>query len=125
MGLGILFGKRFLLLEHTGRSSGLLRRAVLEVIRFDSTNRNYYVVSAFGNRADWFQNICKTPEVRIQVGWRWQESVAEPLDTDESKVEILDYAGRYPKTFKVLVDFSGHIFSCRSGRGSVNWGVLV
>ena len=33
LGLGGLFGKRMLLLNHTGRKSGLPRQAVLEVVQ--------------------------------------------------------------------------------------------
>jgi len=103
-GLGILMGKRFLLLEHTGRKSGLARRAVLEVIRYDATEDVYYVVSAFGDRADWYRNICKKPVVKIQVGRKWMSAHAEALALDQTQREILDYAKRYPKTFRVLAE---------------------
>jgi deazaflavin-dependent oxidoreductase (nitroreductase family) len=103
-GLGILMGKRFLLLEHTGRNSGLPRKAVLEVIRYDSVEETYYVVSAFGDRADWYQNISKTAAVKIQVGWKWMPSRAESLGLDQMQEEILDYARRNPKTFRVLAE---------------------
>ena len=33
--LGFLLGHRFLLLTHTGRRSGLLRRTVVEVVSYD------------------------------------------------------------------------------------------
>ena len=35
IGLGGLFGKRFLLLNHIGRVSGQIRQAVVEVVNFD------------------------------------------------------------------------------------------
>jgi deazaflavin-dependent oxidoreductase (nitroreductase family) len=103
-GLGILMGKRFLLLEHTGRKSGLPRKAVLEVIRYDETQEAFFVVSAFGDRADWYRNISKEPMVRIQVGWKWMPAHAEGLGLDQTQEEILDYARRHPKTFRVLVE---------------------
>jgi len=96
LGLGILMGRRFLLLEHKGRRSGLARNAVLEVIRFDREEETYYVVSAFGKRADWYRNICKDPSVRIQVGWKWKNAQAQVLDGEQTEKEILAYARSHP-----------------------------
>jgi deazaflavin-dependent oxidoreductase (nitroreductase family) len=104
MGLGFLLGKRFLLLEHTGRKSRLPRYAVLEVIRHDAESGAYFVVSGFGSQSDWFLNIRKNPEVRIQVGGKWMQAYAETLPSDQAEKEILGYAERYPKTFKVLAE---------------------
>lgn len=103
-GLGILMGRRFLLLEHTGRKSGLTRKAVLEVIRYEEMNEFYYVVSAFGDRSDWYQNICRKPEVRVQVGWKWTEAYAIALPLDQTITEIVGYAERHPRTFRVLAE---------------------
>lgn len=104
IGLGFILGRRFLLLEHIGRKSGLRRKAVLEVIRYDEVNESYYVVSAFGGRSDWYQNIFKQPKVRIQVGWKWMGAFAEPLPEDLTVTEILGYAERYPRTFRILAE---------------------
>ena len=104
LGLGFLLGKRFLLLEHPGRKSGLPRNAVLEVIRHDCQQDAYYVVSGFGRSSDWYQNITKNPEVRIQVGRQWLHGYAETLPPEMSGKEILDYAARYPRTFRVLAE---------------------
>ena len=37
--LGFLFGERLLMLEHTGRKSGLLRLAVLEIVARPAPDR--------------------------------------------------------------------------------------
>jgi deazaflavin-dependent oxidoreductase (nitroreductase family) len=103
LGLGNLLGKRFLLLEHIGRITGLHRYAVLEVIRHDDEESVFMVVSGFGKRSDWYQNIGKNPEVRIRVGRRWMEAVAERLAPEEAEAEILDYARRHPRVFRMLV----------------------
>jgi len=104
LGLGFLLGKRFILLEHIGRKSGLPRNAVLEVIRTDSQEHAYYVVSGFGKFSDWYLNIAKNPEVRIQIGRQWMHGYAETLPSDVAGKEILDYAARYPRTFRVLTE---------------------
>lgn len=107
-GLGWLLGKRFLLLTHTGRISGLPRQAVLEVIRFDRDNDSYYVVSGFGEQAAWFRNIQLTPEVEIIVGRRCMGAQAEILPQKDAERELLDYARRYPLAARLLPRLLGY-----------------
>ena len=107
-GLGWLLGKRFLLLTHTGRISGLPRQAVLEVIRFDRGRDSYYVISGFGEQADWFRNIQLTPEVEITVGRRCKEAMAEILPQEDAEWELLDYARRYPLAARWLPRLLGY-----------------
>jgi len=107
-GLGWLLGKRFLLLTHTGRISGLPRQAVLEVIRFDRGRGSYYVISGFGEQADWFRNIQLTPEVEITVGHRCKEALAEILPQEDAEWELLDYARRHPLAARMLPRLLGY-----------------
>lgn len=65
LGLGWLLGRRFLLLTHTGRRSGLRRHTVLEVV--DSEGSAPIVVSGFGPKSDWFRNLGVDPAV--EVAW--------------------------------------------------------
>ena len=55
--LGGLLGHRFLLLSHTGRRTGLRRQTVLEVIRYLPCRPEAVVMSGFGPKSDWLQNI--------------------------------------------------------------------
>lgn len=64
---GILLDHRFLLLEHRGRRSGLVRRTVLEVVERPSRDR-YLVVSSLGERAEWLRNLRAEPHARVAVG---------------------------------------------------------
>ncbi len=102
MGLGQLMGERFLLLEHRGRRTGLVRRAVLEIIRHDPNVGAYYVVSGFSERADWFRNIKHHPDVQIQVGKKVHSAIAVILDGERASAEVLDYAERNPTLIKFL-----------------------
>lgn len=68
--LGWLLGQRFLMIEHIGRKSGLPKKTVLEVLRHDKPSDTYYILSGWGKKADWFQNVSKTPEVTVHVGFR-------------------------------------------------------
>ena len=52
LGLGWLLGSHFLMLEHTGRKSGKIRRVVLEVIRHEVTRHTYIVAAGFGEKSD-------------------------------------------------------------------------
>ncbi len=106
--LGWLLGERFLLLNHVGRKSGRPRQAVIEVVRYEPIEDAYYSVSGFGERADWFCNIIKTPEVSIQVGRRSVSAHAERLSFEQAEGELLDYAGRHPAAFKNLGSFLGY-----------------
>ncbi|MCA9848813.1 MAG: nitroreductase family deazaflavin-dependent oxidoreductase, partial [Dehalococcoidia bacterium] len=49
--LGWLLGGRFLLMEHVGRRSGLVRRVVVEVVHHDRDADTYTVASGFGPRS--------------------------------------------------------------------------
>ena len=91
LGLGGLLGKRFLLLNHKGRSSGKSRQSVLEIIRTETAPEAYYVVSGFGERSDWYQNITRNPKVEIQVGWDRFAAESERLESGEAGQVILDY----------------------------------
>jgi len=108
LGLGRLLGSHFLLLTHTGRKSGLPRYATLEVVRYDKAADTYLVASGFGEKADWFLNLQKTPHARIRVGSRQAEVEARRLPQTEAEREILDYARRYPIPLRELIRIIGY-----------------
>lgn len=102
VGLGGLLGKRFLLLNHIGRKSGLMRQAVLEVVKYDQETDTFYIASGFGKKSHWYLNILAHPEVDIQVGRRKIAVTAVPLEPEQSGEAMVDYARRYPKAAKNL-----------------------
>ena len=53
--LGWLFGRRLLLLNHTGRVTGQPRQAVLEVADHDAADGSYVVASGWGTGAAWYR----------------------------------------------------------------------
>jgi deazaflavin-dependent oxidoreductase (nitroreductase family) len=107
LGLGFLMGNRFIYFEHTGRKSGLLRRTVVEVIRYDTEGDCYFIVSGYGEKADWYKNLMKTPKIKAQVGGKGFNAVADRLPEDEALVEFQTYARRYPKALKYLGSLIG------------------
>jgi len=105
--LGWLLGKRFLLLNHTGRKSGLPRQAVLEVIRHDPEANIYYVASGFGKKSHWFRNIQETPQVTIQIGYRKMNATARRLPHNAGEAELRRYAKSHPQALKELSKIIG------------------
>lgn len=102
LGQGWMLGGRFLLLTHTGRKSGQPRQAVLEVVRHDPQTDTYYVTSGFGEKAHWFQNILKTPQVRIQVGSRKMAARAERLMGEKGDDMLQEYARQHPAALREI-----------------------
>jgi deazaflavin-dependent oxidoreductase (nitroreductase family) len=109
-GLGWLMGKRLLMLTHTGRKSGQLRYAVLEIARHDEPSGVLLVPAAYGRRADWYLNILKTPEVVVNCRGRRLEVVAETLTIDAAADEFAVYAASHPRAAKNLGQMMGISF---------------
>jgi deazaflavin-dependent oxidoreductase (nitroreductase family) len=106
--MGWVLDGRFLLLSHTGRTTGRARQTVLEVVDVDAQRATYFVASAWGDRADWFRNIGCTPEIRITVGRRAMRAVAEVLPPDESRDVLHEYRRRHRLAAAVLARLLGH-----------------
>lgn len=88
LGLGPLFGHFVLLLTTIGRKSG--KRRVTPLVH-EEINGTFYVASARGASADWFQNIQANPNVEVRVGGRRFDGLADVV-TDP--VRIADHLER-------------------------------
>ena len=115
--LGFLFSSRLLMLEHTGRKSGVLRYAVLEIVGHPRPG-TYIVASGFGTRAQWFRNVQSNPRVRVWVsGRRAVPGLARLLTGEESASVLAVYADRYPRTWAALKPVVEETFGDRIERG--------
>jgi len=94
--LGWMMGKRFLLINHTGRKTGLARQAVVEVVYHDEEADRYYVVAAYGSKTAWYSNLLVQPEVTIQVGRRKLEVMAEVVSSKQAGLIFREYIQRFP-----------------------------
>jgi deazaflavin-dependent oxidoreductase (nitroreductase family) len=101
-------GSRFLLLEHQGRTTGKLRRAVLEIITADPQAGRYGVVSGFGSRSHWYQNILANPDVTIQIGRKRFQALAEQLGPGQASQTLVDYWKKHPGSLAALGKFMGY-----------------
>jgi len=102
-GLGWLFGRRLLLLNHVGRKSGRRRQAVLEVVEHDAGDGSYVVASGWGPGAAWYRNVRHTPDVSIQVGRSTIPVTGVPLPAGEGAEIFARYASAHRTLAKYLL----------------------
>jgi deazaflavin-dependent oxidoreductase (nitroreductase family) len=87
MGLGRLLGGVMVVITHTGRKSGLPRRTMTEYQRDGET---IYVPVAFGDRAQWYQNIAADPRVTLQTDRGARSMLAHRVTGDEELGRVYD-----------------------------------
>jgi len=93
-GLGWLFGKRLMLLTHTGRRTGLRRQTLLEVVEYRKDGPEVVVANGFGPACDWVRNIEARPGEEVTVGSQHFVAVHHRLSEDESMKVIQNYERR-------------------------------
>ena len=72
------------------------------MVQHDQATDTYYVVSAWAEKSDWYQNIRKTPQVTVQVGRRKFQATAEFIP-QETALGILEPCARLrPVAFSEL-----------------------
>jgi deazaflavin-dependent oxidoreductase (nitroreductase family) len=102
-GLGWLFGRHLMLVNHVGRVTGKRRRVVLEVVAHDANDGSYVVASGWGPAAAWYRNVLHTPDVTIQVGRRTIPVTGVPLPADEGAEIFARYASRHRAAARQLL----------------------
>jgi deazaflavin-dependent oxidoreductase (nitroreductase family) len=108
VGLGSLLGKRFVLLIHRGRKSGLERRVVLEVIKYEAEPQAAAVLSGWGERSQWYRNLEASPPIAVVIGReRWVEPVRVFLEPDEVVEVVEEYRRNHRFLMWVLDRFFG------------------
>jgi deazaflavin-dependent oxidoreductase (nitroreductase family) len=125
--LGRLLGHRFLLLTHRGRKSGLTRRTPLEVLHFDPRSRESVVLSAWGQKADWYRNIEASPPLEVETGGERYPPMPRFLTAEEAYAVITAYAIRHSLVARVLERAFGYPVtrSAASRRTFADSAVLV
>jgi deazaflavin-dependent oxidoreductase (nitroreductase family) len=100
--IGWLLDNRFLMVTHKGRISGQLHQTVIEVVQYDKSTDSYYAVSGWGAKADWYQNIQKSPLVTIHVSGRSFQARAQFIPLTKAIEIIEDYISKHTLAFKEL-----------------------
>ena len=98
---------RFLLITHVGRRSGIARRTVLEVIHHDRQADALFVAAAWGEKAQWFQNVQQEPRVAVTAGRRRVTAIAERVSTGEAERVLRIYANRHRIAMRALARLLG------------------
>ncbi len=106
--LGWLLGHRFLLLTHRGRKSGKAHQTVLEVVSYDRNTGESTVMSAYGIRADWYQNIMARPALEVQTAGRRYVPEQRMLDAKERFAVLATYERRYARAFRAVLKYLGY-----------------
>jgi deazaflavin-dependent oxidoreductase (nitroreductase family) len=101
-------GHRFMLLTHRGRKTGTIHHTVLEVVSYDTTTYESAVLSAFGERADWYQNITAHPAIEVQTGGSRYAPQQRLLDADERLASLRIYQRRYRRAFLAVMRYLGY-----------------
>lgn len=106
--LGFVMGKRFLMIEHTGRKSGTLYRTVLEVAGRNPDVREWISTSGTGPNADWYRNLeagC------LQAVWlgssRHANATVRFLEADEAGPVFATYEAEHQKAAVKLMASMG------------------
>jgi deazaflavin-dependent oxidoreductase (nitroreductase family) len=105
--LGWLLGHRVLLLVHRGRKSGRIRRTPLEVIRYDPATDESIVVSAWGEKSDWYRNIEANRALEVRTGGRSFTPEQRFLSPEETYAEMTEYERQHPRLARGLSSWLG------------------
>jgi deazaflavin-dependent oxidoreductase (nitroreductase family) len=87
-------GKRFLLLTHIGRHTGLRRHTVLEVVEYREEGPEAVVVNGFGPNCDWLRNIEANPGEEVTVGSNHFLASHRFLGEEEARLVIQGFEHR-------------------------------
>lgn len=106
--LGWLLGDRFILLTHTGRTTGRARSTVVEVVAHDRSVPEVVVIAAWGARAQWVRNLKAAPAIAVQIGRvRWPHPEHRFLEPAEVANVIAAYRREHPLVARMLARLLG------------------
>ncbi len=103
--LGIVFGYRFIMIEHRGRNSGARYFTVVEVARH--LPREWVCTSGTGPGADWYRNLQAGGLEAIWVGSRRHRASVRFLEETEAASVMGAYERAHPKTAARLYSMMG------------------
>lgn len=101
--LGWLLGGRFVQLTVRGRRSGLPRQVVLEVIGGNLSTRELVVVSAWGQKSQWFRNVMAHPKVEVRIGRSSFAGEVIRLSESSGAEALRQYARAHPYAYSWFV----------------------
>jgi deazaflavin-dependent oxidoreductase (nitroreductase family) len=73
-----------MVITHTGRKSGRLRRTPVNYAMVDG---EVFCTAGFGPRTDWYRNILANPQVEVWLRDGWWAGVAEEVSADPQRLK--------------------------------------
>jgi deazaflavin-dependent oxidoreductase (nitroreductase family) len=106
LGLGWVFGNRFIQLTHKGRQSGRIYRSVLAVLHIDEESHEIKVVSPW-SESNWFKNIQATPALEVETGNLRFSPKQRDLAPEEIAALLIDYRREHPLFSRIIARIPG------------------
>lgn len=106
LGLGWLFGHRFMLLTHRGRRTGKIRRTILAVLRYDRETKEIMAISAW-SESEWYKNIQAAPALEVEIASVRYAPVYRTLTPEEIADLFEEYRHRHPLFTRVICQIPG------------------
>jgi deazaflavin-dependent oxidoreductase (nitroreductase family) len=108
IGLGWLFGERFVLINHVGRKTGKEHQVVVEVLEREKGTNNVIVVAGYGEQTQWYKNLRNQSKTTIQLRNRKYGVSVEFITPEDGEDIIARYVGRYGKLTQQLFSMMGY-----------------
>ena len=122
LGLGPLVGRVTMILTTTGRKTGLPRHTMLEC---HTINGKKYAPCAYGEKADYFQNILVDPRVTVQTADGTQSMIASRVTDDEELVMFfrhgMDFAPSFLTWYLESLDIQPSIEAVLANKDKIFW----
>ncbi len=106
VGLGWVFGHRFMLLTHIGRRSGKVYRTILAVLEFDPETHEIKAMSAW-SASDWYLNLQAHPAVQVETGFIHYAPVQRILAPEEIATLFVNYRRKHPIFSRIVCRIPG------------------
>lgn len=81
---------------------------MLEVVHYDPATHESAVLSAYGERADWYRNILANPPIEVRTGSSRYVPEYRLLSTGERFAALQTYQQRYRRAFRAVIRFLGY-----------------
>jgi len=107
LGMGPVFGQRFLLLVHRGRQTGRRRYALLIVLHYDGASGEAMAVAAREPQMNWLRNVVAAGAVEARIGRRRFEPAVRLLGEEETYLRLEEIQFKNRRIVRLLSRFAG------------------
>ncbi len=105
-----IIGAQWMLITTIGRKSGRHRQVMVDVLLHNGQTDAYYILSAYGSRADWVRNIQVNPRFEAQVGRRKFSARASTLSGEKAGEMLVQFYRLKPAYTRAVMNAAGMKF---------------